>query len=476
MRWLRNELRRRRQLNEIPIEPLDEEASTLLMQRVLDGDPSPALVRVIFEKTRGLPLFVEELTNALHAQRLLRPGNQGLELIPGKDFPIPESIRDAILIRLDGLSDEARNQLEVAAIAGMEFDLELVAQLSGEETGLDELMDRNLIIETESGIGAFRHALTREAVQSEILWSRRRKLNRDIATYLESVAASPERIAEHWLAANELVKARDALLSSAERSCHLHAYRDAAKAAQRALDIWPEGEEEEQRLSALEQFAHCAQVSGQLSEAVRALREVLESSRIREDHSRHGEAGRTLATIHGLQGAWEQSLAARKEAAEAFEQANLSGEAAGEWLAVAARYTGLYHLETAIEYCDRTIELANNVERWDIKARALALKGNVLSIQGNSEAGIETAHEGLSLALKHNSTDAAAEVYRRLGSTLEYASEFTASREVYFTAYNYCHNHGAELEAQLCLGCMSYVLFRTGDWKQCIEICKEVIN
>jgi hypothetical protein len=183
--------------------------------------------------------------------------------------------------------------LEVAAVAGMEFDLRLITQLTGEETGLDELFERNLIVEIEPGRAAFRHALSREAVRSEIMWSRRRGLNRQIAEYMESANALPELIADHWLAANEPAKARLALIACAEKSCQLHAYRDAARAGHQALEIWPEGEDEENRLHTLERLAHCAKVSGQLSDAVRALRELVESPHLTENHRRRGEAIRS---------------------------------------------------------------------------------------------------------------------------------------------------------------------------------------
>nr|NIT52183.1 hypothetical protein [candidate division Zixibacteria bacterium] len=343
-------------------------------------------------------------------------------------------------------------------------------------SALDELFDRNIIIEVENEKGAFRHALTREAIRSEIMWSKRRALNRSIAAHLESLNAPPELIAEHWLDANENEKARKALIASAEKSCQIHAYRDAANAANRALKIWPENQQEELRLATMEQLAHCAQISGQLNDAIRALREVADSPPVKSDLRWYADIQRSLATVYGLQGTWEQSLTARKAAAEAFEEAGLLGEAANEFLAAAARNSGMYQLTEAVEFCDKAIALAEKSQRGDIQARTLALKGNVLAMLGKYQLGIETVNKGLSLALENNLTDAAAEVYRRLGGTLEYASEYTSSREAYFTAYNYCQNQGEAAQAQMCLGCMSYVLFRTGDWKQCIDISRELFN
>jgi DNA-binding NarL/FixJ family response regulator len=476
LRWVRNELRRRRKLQEIFVEPLSLEESAVLMERVLEAKSGPELVEIVHKQTQGVPLFVEELSNALIARHRVREGKKGLELIPGEDVPIPESIRDAIILRLDTLTDEARSQLEVAAVMGMEFDLNVITKLAGKETGLDGLFERNLIVETEPGRAAFRHALTREAVRGEIMWSRRRTLNRQIAEYLESTNAPPELIAERWLAANESAKARVALIACAERSCQIHAYRDAARAGHQALEIWPEGEDEETRLETLERLAHCAQISGQLSDAGRALREVAESPHLTENHQRRGEALRSLAAVYSLQGAWEQSQTSRKSAAEAFEKAGLFAEAAVERLAAAGRYFGMLQLPLAIEFCDKALELARKVNRRDLEARVLGLKGNVLAVQGKFQEGIDIVNQGLSIALKYKLADAASEVYRRLGGTLEYASEYTSSREVYTTAYSYCQNQGEEAQAQLCLSCMSYILFRTGDWKRCIEVCQEVIN
>ena len=45
-----------------------------------------------------------------------------------------------------------------------------------------------------------RFALTREAVRSEILWTRRRELHRRIAERLAAERSDPELVAEHWQA------------------------------------------------------------------------------------------------------------------------------------------------------------------------------------------------------------------------------------------------------------------------------------
>ena len=55
-------------------------------------------------------------------------------------MPLPDTVRDAVLISAAELSEAARAAAEVAAVAGESFDLELVAALSSDE-GLSELVD-----------------------------------------------------------------------------------------------------------------------------------------------------------------------------------------------------------------------------------------------------------------------------------------------------------------------------------------------
>ena len=97
-------------------------------------------------------------------------------------------------------------------------------------------------------------------------------------------------------------------------------------------------------------------------------------------------------------------------------------------------------------------------------------------MQGEFDKGREIVQQALSLALKNNETDAASIIYRRLASTLEYASDYLSARDAYYNAYNFCVTEGKDISAQICLSCMSYTLFQTGEWKKSLEFCREVIT
>jgi ATP/maltotriose-dependent transcriptional regulator MalT len=475
-RKFKTELRRSRNLNELLVEPLGIDDTRSLINDLIDGESSPNFVQQIFNQTQGLPLFIEEMIFALTGKDLIQETENGIDFIPDGDIPVPESIKDAILQHLNILSEDAREQLEVASIAGSEFDLNLVTGLTGKETGIDELFERNLFIEIENNSAAFRHAMIRESVKSEIMWSRRRSLHKQIAEYLEKINSPPELTAEHWVAANELDKARTAFIKSVEHCSGIYAYNDAMVNANRALDIWPEEVDENSRIKILQILAHCCQISGKLNDSIRALKGILESPSAIDHHKLLGEINRSLAAVYGLSGSWELSASSRINSAEEFVKAGLPDEAASEYLAAAGRYVGMMQTNIALDAVQKSIELAGQADRIDIKAKAMGLSGNILSMQGKFEQGRGLVQEALSLALNNNETDAASIIYRRLASALEYASDYLSARDAYYNAYDYCVTQGKDVSAQICMSCMSYTLFQTGEWKKSLEFCREVIT
>jgi predicted ATPase len=167
LRRLRHQLRRGGRLDELTLAPLGEAETAELAERTLGTAPAPSLVRVIHDRTQGVPFFVEELARALAMTSALTEGRRGLELAKGGEVPLPDTVRDAVMISTSELSPEARDAASAAAVAGEEFDLELVAGVANER-GLAEVVERGLVVETGGGRAIFRHALTREALYADV--------------------------------------------------------------------------------------------------------------------------------------------------------------------------------------------------------------------------------------------------------------------------------------------------------------------
>src|SRR3954462_15067838 len=88
--------------------PLDRARTAEVLEHLLTGKPSPSLVAALHDRTQGVPFFVEEMARVLRASGRLQPGARGLELGGEGEVPVPETVRDAVLLSLAQLSDEGR--------------------------------------------------------------------------------------------------------------------------------------------------------------------------------------------------------------------------------------------------------------------------------------------------------------------------------------------------------------------------------
>jgi DNA-binding CsgD family transcriptional regulator len=474
LRRMRTELRRARGLQEVELGPLEVDETSALVAGVLDDVPGRALATTIFLNTQGIPFFVEELVRALAVQGRLGPSRRGVELVGREDLPIPESVRDAVLVRTATLPAPAWEALQVAAVAGGRFQPELLDGLVDEEE-LEHVLERGFLVAADGGTVEFRHSLAREAVYSTVPRRRRRVLHREIAGRLERTGARPSEIAEHWLLAQENDRGRQALVAAARESCALHAYRDAAKAARRALELWPEGVDEADRLATVESLGECAQLAGDLDEAARAWEEAADGLVRDGDQLRLAALHRRLAGLYELQCKWEEAFARRSAAAESFASARLPGEAAAERLTAAVNLQSTGSLSAALELVRRARAESEAAGRDDLKARTLGLEGLIRARLGDPAAGLDLARSGLSLALAENLVGPAAEVYDRLGLIFDNASDYRGALDIWDEAVALCETHGISDRKQVCLSCVAYTMRKTGEWDRAVEICRGLL-
>ena len=88
--------------------------------------------------------------------------------------------------------------------------------------------------------------------------------------------------------------------------------------------------------------------------------------------------------------------------------------------------------------------------------------------------GLPLVREGLKLALDGGLTAAAAELFQRLADSLEHAGSYDPARTAYLEGADYCRTRSIESTAQLCMACMSVVLWQTGEWSQAERTSREV--
>jgi class 3 adenylate cyclase/tetratricopeptide (TPR) repeat protein len=192
---------------------------------------SQAMMQQIIMRADGVPLFVEELAKTLIESALARP--------PGgdrPDDPVPATLHDSLLARLDRLGD-AKHVAQVAACVGREFGRELLLSVAGlSEEALDRALARlvasSLVLDhgaQHGGHYAFRHALVQDAAYESLLRTTRVTYHRQIAVLLERELSesAPEVIAHHYARAGVTEKEIDYWLRSGQRAIRASAYLEA---------------------------------------------------------------------------------------------------------------------------------------------------------------------------------------------------------------------------------------------------------
>jgi DNA-binding CsgD family transcriptional regulator/tetratricopeptide (TPR) repeat protein len=470
VRRLRHDLRRAGRLEELALGLLGADEVAELLASVLGDAPAPSLVRSVHDATQGTPFFVEELAGALVVSGALQSGRAGLELARHGQVPLPDTVRDAVLISASDMSEAGRAAAEAAAVAGEAFDLDLVVSLSSVD-GVGELLKSGLAREQDGSTAVFRHGLARDALYADVPWMRRRSLHRAIAEALEAVDPPSREIATHWLGARDGARARDALLRAAAESEHLHAFRDGAEAGRQALDLWPEGEDDDRREQALECYARCAELAGELGEAARAWRDLAEL----RDGTCRAEAHRRLAGVLELRAERDPAFAARRVAAEGFAAHGAPADAAVELLAMAnQRRLAARHGE-AIALAERAREEADRADRLDLRLRALGLEGMTRAKYGDYAAGLAKVRDALAVALDQGMTAVAADLYQRLSVALYDSADLARAEEALDTALALCDATGDAGVEVACVTCLAYVLRERGEWTRAAEMCRELI-
>jgi DNA-binding CsgD family transcriptional regulator len=477
LRKARSKLRRYRWFSEIRLLPFTEKEIFDFITKKYTLHPDSNLTSTLHYQTGGLPLLVNEIAETLQKKNLIGAKENNLLYLKQIDhFPIPENVRDLVVLQMDELSADAKELAEIAASFSMEFPIAFLETFVSSADVVDELIEKGIVLEKNPGTAAFRHALFREAIRSEIPWSKRRDIYQRIAGELEKQDAPQAVLADFYNKAGMKDKARPAFIRSARESCKLHAYQDAARWAGLALDNWTKGEDETERTSVLEEFAHCSKISGNLDNAIKALTEITESELVKGDKKRLADIYRRLAVTFGLKGSWAQYKQHLIKASSLFQEAGMPKEAASDYMELAERLMGELDLFTATGYIEKAVNLAKESGQRELLARTVALQGYIQSFRGNTETGVKLAREAVAMALGTNNVSATAETYRRLAGTMEYASSFKQSIDVYETAYQFCSTNKLDYHETQCLGCMSWVLMRLGDWKRCFETCREIIE
>jgi tetratricopeptide (TPR) repeat protein len=313
----------------------------------------PKVVADIVARTDGVPLFLEEITQAVVENRDSRAPTA--TSVRENTSALPLSLQASLLSRLDRLG-RAREIAEVAAAIGREFTSDLLALVVEDARNLQGLLDRLVgsgLVLRRGGQQAgylFKHELIRDAAYSLMTRDKRRVLHLRIAealekNYPETATNHPEILAWHYTECRLIRRAVELWLDAGRQKLIRSAMAEALKHLERGIELIGEVEDSPWRVEK-EFILTIAKGKGLIATqgyAKESTRETFEKARILSE--RMGEPPQLLAVLHGL---WTHELlrgnlpSAQKQAAHVLDRGVATDTVHKKmWLLMGHRFSGV---------------------------------------------------------------------------------------------------------------------------------------
>jgi ABC-type oligopeptide transport system substrate-binding subunit len=254
----------KRQYGEIWLDlgAVSEREGRAFVNAYLETEPNAltdAFQEELFQHTGGHPLFTVELLRDLQERGDLVRDASGV-WVQGQTLDwsqLPPRVEGVIEARLNRLPVELREALEIAAVEGEEFTLEVVAQVLGQPERrvidhLNQALGRQHRLVRPSGSKdiegqrlhsyQFRHALFQQHLYQALPHAKRELLHDEVGGALEGLYAGQTEevaplLARHFWAADARSRALLYLLTAGDQALQLYAQQEAAEFYQRAVEV-----------------------------------------------------------------------------------------------------------------------------------------------------------------------------------------------------------------------------------------------
>jgi class 3 adenylate cyclase/tetratricopeptide (TPR) repeat protein len=240
---------------------LSEDAARALILFSLNRSEVPEQVnRAIISKTRGNPLYLEQICLSLRESgiidRLLQvPAFRLADEMSAMDMP--DQLQAVIMSRLDSLDSATRDLLRIATVIGTTFDTGTLSSVLDTTPGevwlsgrLQELENSDFVERVEDvkkRSYQFKHSLVQEIAYDSLLFARRRQLHSRIAVYMEgdhldNLEPVYEVLMYHYSQCRNDVKIRYYGLRAGDKAREMFAHDEAIEYYRRALTTLERGD------------------------------------------------------------------------------------------------------------------------------------------------------------------------------------------------------------------------------------------
>jgi tetratricopeptide (TPR) repeat protein/KaiC/GvpD/RAD55 family RecA-like ATPase len=431
------ELKRERLPQSVSLKRMSLEDTSEIIRQILEQDDvAPEFCRLVYDKTRGNPFFVEEVTESLKEEGVIYKEENRWKIKEVSEIEFPETVKNVLKSRFARLDEECQSVLTLASFVGNDFTVEAMCSVTGiEESKLLELMDElfktGLIKERViggEGVCSFADILVRDVVYEEVSPLKRKKLHGVVGRALEQVYAKKidehfGELASHFLEGGDKDKALDYFLKAGEKAWKVYANTEEASYLKSALRLLEEKEGElEEKASVLERLGDVEKLVGKYDDCVKHWIEAIPLWAKLQKKDRTATLHRKIANV-----LWDL-LGEKKDAREHHEAALKILETEPESVELARLYEDMAHMHRrmgefaeAFPLAEKALALAeklNALEAVAISCIELSIEIGLRARAGDPKKGLEYADRALRIALENEYWETALWAYERLAGML----------------------------------------------------------
>ena len=231
LRALLPELDRNRRVARLELARLDRRQVREMATAILDSPPDEEELAQVYQRTDGVPFFVEELVCC--------SGVRSMDTFP-------DTLRDILLARYEQLAEPTQRMLRLIAAGGVRVEHELLVAVCDEspdaiDVAASEAITASVLV-VDGTAYAFRHALVREAIHDQLLPGERVRFHTRYAQSLVAQAgtsgADATAVSYHWMAAHNVREAFIASIAAFAQARASFAFATAATMGERAIELW----------------------------------------------------------------------------------------------------------------------------------------------------------------------------------------------------------------------------------------------
>ena len=273
--WL-PELDRNRRVSRRELARLSRAQAWEMATAILGSPPDDQELSVVYERTEGVPFFIEEFI--------------GCESFVNLDS-FPETLRGILLARYEVLSDTTQRIMRLLAAGGACVEHKLLVLVCDDsaddiDSAAREAVAASVLV-IQGTAYAFRHALVREAIHELLLPGERVRFHTRYAQALESrqgeLSTDATAISYHWMAAHNTQNAFSASIAAMGQARNSYAFSTAARMGERAIELWDQVPDAERlagrtRVELLADTSYILRNAGESDRAIALIDEAISTS------------------------------------------------------------------------------------------------------------------------------------------------------------------------------------------------------